>query len=237
MKNYSNSNEKGKPAYDLYRFQGIHGDFVTLKYFIKTNRLQIQGKPLYLFNDILALISETIESVDEMVDSHLEMCCVNVKKDEIYEEMEKVLGKDVYSYFPNTHKAILASTFIQFRIQLNLTDYSCVIYPAYRAFEGFIRKIFDSMGLNCIGKKNIGEFFYKNENDTFIMKSEFSRNLADEKVKTMTKMYVFYNKNRNVYAHASGDDFNTVIISSRDVAYNNFIDVIKYIKEGYTIVQ
>lgn len=49
LSNYSDSNEVGKPSYKLYKFTGIKGDSVTLKYFLRTNRLQVQGKPLYLF--------------------------------------------------------------------------------------------------------------------------------------------------------------------------------------------
>ena len=233
--NFSSFDKPGKASYNLYNFKGIHGDSVTLKYYNSTNRLQVQGKPLYLFHDVLSLISETGASTDTVVDTHIEMCNVSIRKDEIYDEMKSVLGDDVFKYFPQTHKAILASTFIQFKIDVTLLDYSCIIYPAYRAYEGFIRKVFTQNGLDCIGKKNIGEYFYT-DNNTFIMKSNFSKDLEDNKIDILTKLYIFYNKNRHPYGHASGDDFQTSIISNRDVAYNKFMEVINYIKKGYSIV-
>lgn len=235
LMNYSTCDETGKAAYSLYNFKGIRGDSVTLKYYNRTRRLQVQGKPLYLFHDILSLISETGASTDIVVDTHLEMCNVSVKKDDIYDEMKLALSEDVFKYFPQTHKAILASTFIQFKINVTLLDYSCIIYPAYRAYEGFIRKVFTQNGLDCIGQKNIGKYFYT-DNDTFVMRSEFSNDLEDEKVKIMTQLYAFYNKNRHPYGHASGDDFQTRIISNRDVAYNKFLEVINNIKKAYTII-
>lgn len=41
--NFSESDEPGKPKYKLYRIKGVLGDYVTLKYFCNTKRLQVQG--------------------------------------------------------------------------------------------------------------------------------------------------------------------------------------------------
>lgn len=181
------------------------------------------------------MVTESINDVDVVVDNQLEMCKLSVSKNDIYEEMKSVLGEAIFNYLPITHKAILASTFIQFKINVSFLDYSCIIYPAYRAYEGFVRKVFKSNGLDCIGKSNIGEYFYRKDN-TFTMKSEYSDKLNSETANLLTKLYVFYNQNRHSLSHASGDDFQTVIISDREVAYNKFKEVINYIKKGYTVV-
>lgn len=235
LSNYSYSSEPGKAAYRLYKFTGIKGDSVTLKYFLRTNRLQVQGKPHYLFQDVISLVTESSSDVDTVVDNQLVMCNLSVNKDAIFEEMKCVLGEDIFNYLPITHRAILASTFIQFKIDVPFPDYSCIIYPAYRAYEGFIRKVFKNNGLDCVGKVNIGEYFYIKDN-TFIMRSEYSDKLSSETANVLTKLYAFYNQNRNPFGHASGDDFQTVIISDRSVAYNKFMEVINYIKKGYTVV-
>ena len=56
LENYSKQDEPGKPVYELYRFKSDLNDSVVVKYFNNTNRVQIQGKPLYLFNEINLLL-------------------------------------------------------------------------------------------------------------------------------------------------------------------------------------
>lgn len=232
--NFSESDEPGKPKYKLYRIKGVLGDYVTLKYFCNTKRLQVQGKPHYLFQDILLLVAESIEDTDSLVDNHLEMCNLSINKDDIYEEMKSVLGEDIFNYFPSTHKAILASSFIQFKVNVTFPDYSCLVFPAYRAYEGFIRKIFKKNGLYCIGVDGFKEYFYT-KNNSIIMRQQYADSLSSDVAELLRSLYVFYNKNRHPYGHASGDDFQTVIITDRNVAYDKFMEVISYIKKGYTI--
>lgn len=237
IENFSEVDEPKKPKYKLYRIKGVRGDYVTLKYFGNTERLQIQGKPLYLFQDILLLVADFIKDKDSLVDNHLEMCNLSIKKEDVYEEMKSVLGEDLFNFFPLTHRAILASSFIQFKVVVDLPDYSCLVFPAYRAYEGFLRKVFTKNGLDCMGKDiNIGEFFFvKNENH-IVMQQNYSASLTEEVSSILRSLYAYYYKNRHAYGHASGNDQDTQIISKRDVAYDKFTEVINYIKKGYTIV-
>jgi len=234
IENTSEISEPGKPRSKIIRIKGIRGDHVTLTYYYNTNRLQVQGRPHYLFQDILSLVAESIEDTDALVDNHLEMCKLSIKKDDIYEEMKSVLGEDIFNYLPSTHKAILASSFIQFKVNVPFPDYSCLIFPAYRAYEGFIRKIFKKHGLDCVGVEGFKEYFYTKDN-SIIMSPMYADALSNDVAEQLRSLYVFYNKNRHPYGHASGDDFQTVIITDRNVAYSKFMEVINYIKKGYTI--
>lgn len=237
IENSSEVNEPGKACYKLFRMKGIRGDHVTLKYFCNTKRLQVQGKPLYLFQDVLSLIAESIEDTDSVVDNHLEMCNLSIKKDDIYDEMKKVLGEGLFNFFPISHRAILASPFIQFRVTIDMPDYSCLVFPAYRAYEGFLRKVFTKNGLDCMGKdKNIGEFFLVKSGTTIEMKPMYSTSLTEDVENTLKSLYKYYYLNRHAYGHASGNDQFTAVISKRNDAYDKFMEVINYIKKGYTIV-
>lgn len=80
ISNSSLFDEPGKAKYRLYRITGIRDDHVTLKYYCNTKRLQVQGKPLYLFQDILSLVTESTKDTDSVVDNHLEMCNLSIKK-------------------------------------------------------------------------------------------------------------------------------------------------------------
>lgn len=234
IENTSEISEPGKSRSKIIRIKGIRGDRVTLTYYYNTNRLQVQGRPHYLFQDILSLVAESIEDTDALVDNHLEMCKLSIKKDDIYEEMKSVLGEDIFNYLPSTHKAILASSFIQFKVNVPFPDYSCLIFPAYRAYEGFIRKVFKKHGLDCVGVEGFKEYFYTKDN-SIIMSPMYADALSNDVAEQLRSLYVFYNKNRHPYGHASGDDFQTAIITDRNVAYSKFMEVINYIKKGYTI--
>lgn len=49
VENYNYSNEKGKANFEQYQLRSELHDSVVVKYFNNTNRVQVQGKPLYLF--------------------------------------------------------------------------------------------------------------------------------------------------------------------------------------------
>lgn len=223
--------QPGKANYYLYRFSGPSGDNITIKYYLNTNRMQIQGKPLWLFNEVVALVTENGVDQSDVVSAQLKYCDINIQPDDIYEEMEKVLGEKLYSFLSKTQKAILSTSFIFAKLDMQLEDYSSIVQPALRAFEGFTKKVFTQNGISCDGDKQIGAFFERTDKMApFTMKSEYINKLNSETVKKLTSMYNYYYKNRHPYSHASAYDFNTVIISDRKVAdelFNNIINSMK----------
>lgn len=124
LKNYSEQSEDGKAKYQLYQFSGPTGDTVTIKMYPNTERMQMQGKPLWLFNEIVSLVSENGAEMSEVVDAHLKYCNVVMNQKDVFEEMEAVLGSDLFNYLSTSHKAILSTSFILSKIDMDMPDYS-----------------------------------------------------------------------------------------------------------------
>lgn len=235
LQNYSEQLKSGQAKYRLYRFIGPCEDTVTLKYYLSTNRMQVQGKPLSLFTEIVSMVSECGTPSDEVVDAHLRYCSLNVSRDDILEEMKETLGEDVFDFLSSTQKALLATTFILDKIEVDMLDYSGLITPALRAYEGFSKKIFARKGLACEGDQQLGTFFERaNKMEPFTMKTSYSEKLDAETVRNLTSMYDFYYRKRHPYAHASAYDFSTTIISSRKSAEEIFCEIIAKIKLYYS---
>lgn len=234
--NSSHQAEPGKAEYFLYRLKGIAGDTVVVKYFVKTKRMQVQGKQLALFDEIILWVAESTDKPDAVVDSQIELCGVPLNRNDIYDEMKEILGEKIYHYLPASHRAILAFSFIQFKIDVSMPDYSGLLYPTYRAFEGFLKKLFTDNGLNCTGRLTLGEFFYPSDG-SFYMKAEYSGKIETSMADFFTRMYGFYHQNRHPYAHASGDDFQTAVISNREIARSKFEEVIRKMKSCENYIQ
>lgn len=238
LQKFSEQSNNGQAKYKLYRFKGPCGDTVTLKYFLSTKRMQLQGKPLSLFNDIVTMVSDCGTPAHEVVDAHLRYCSLNISRDDIFEEMENTLGKEVFAFLSTTQKAFLATTFILDKIDVEMPDYSGLITPALRAFEGFAKKIFAQKGLQCDGEQQLGGFFERTSKmEPFTMKSCYSGKLDVETVQHLTSMYDFYYRRRHPYAHASAYDFNTTIIANRKSAEEIFQEIIHKIKSYYSCMQ
>lgn len=233
LNNSSEQKEEGKAQYRLYKFSGSAGDSITIKYFPKTSRMQMQGKPLFLFNEVVAMVSENGAEHDDVVDAHLKYCNISMKKEEVYDELEAVLGTDLYNFLSRTHKVILSTSFILSKVDGNLGDFSILVQPANRAYEGFVKKIYAQEGLECDGEQQLGKFFDWPDHISPVMKPEYTNLLDEDIVRGFTSMFKFYSQYRHPYMHSSAYDYSTTIIENRRVADEKLNEVVSSMKSWY----
>lgn len=233
LNNFSEQNESGQAQYKLYRFSGAAGDTITLKYYPNTSRMQMQGKPLFLFNEVVAMVSENGVKQDDVVDAHLKYCNLDIKKEEVFEELKDVLGDELYGFLSNAQKAILSTSFILSKVDGYLGDYSIIVQPANRAYEGFVKKIYAQEGLICDGENQLGFFFDWRDHIVPIMKKKYADMLDEETQKGFTSMFKFYSQYRHPYMHASAYDYSTAIIGKREIADEKLNEVILSMKSWY----
>lgn len=220
----------GVPNYRMYKFKGIKGDKAVIKYYPNTSRLQIQGKPLDVFNTAVGLISELNNDKDELVDAHIKYCDLHITKEEIYEELSAVLGVRLYSFLPLSHRAMISTAFNLCKVEFESDDYSYLLTNVCRTYEGYLKKVFAQKNLICEGEKQLGMFFEWETPSNPKMKLEYSVRLDEETEKMFTSMYKAYSLYRHPYMHASGYDVSTVIISDRDKAIDKFNEMIESLK-------
>lgn len=233
LNNFSEQNESGQAQYKLYKFSGAAGDAITLKYYPNTSRMQLQGKPLFLFNEVVAMVSENGAKQDDVVDAHLRYCNLDMKKEEVFEELKGILGDGLYGFLSNSQKAILSTSFILSKVDGYLGDYSIIVQPANRAYEGFVKKIYAQEGLECDGENQLGIFFDWQDHIVPVMKKKYADTLDEETQKGFTSMFKFYSQYRHPYMHASAYDYSTTIIEKRENADEKLNEVVSSMKSWY----
>ena len=237
LENYSKQDEPGKPRYELYRFKSDLNDTVVVKYFNNTNRIQIQGKPLYLFNEITSLICQSEENAGSVVDAHIELCNLKVERSELNNELMDILGIDVYNFMTVTHRAMLNTSIILSKVKIDgLDDYSYILQQALRTYEGFMRKMMSTKGCKFKPKKQIGAFFTNRPNDNvdFTMKPQYTSGFDANLISIFESMYNFYRSNRHPYMHSSDNDSTTSIIGTYEKALEKLEEIIHHMKVSYS---
>lgn len=236
LENYSEQKESGKPQYKLYRFKSSLNDTVVIKYYNNTERLQLQGKPLYLFNEITSLICQSDKNVGSVVDAHIELCHLHVSQSELNDELIGILGTDIYNFMTITHRAMLNTSIILSKVKIDgLDDYSYIFQQALRTYEGFTLKMMSNKGCMLPARKQIGEFFTRtNCSINFTMKSIYAKNLDANLVDVFENMYNFYYSNRHPYMHASNNDATTSIVGTYENALEKLEEIIHNMKINYS---
>ena len=235
--NHSKTDTPGQAKYELYKYKSTQGDTVVLKYYSNTKRLQMQGKPLYLFNEVISLIGLDENKADAVVDAHIEMCKLSITKEELSDELTAILGTELYSFLTRTQRAFLNSSIVLSKVRIeNLEDYSYMIIPALKAYEGFLLKLMEQDGIVLPPNKNmVGEFFCRpNKNVDFTLKSIYNVSLNQKKVDIFGKMYNYYFRNRHPYMHCTDDDVTTVVVGSFDKAMSILGGIINAFKSYYS---
>lgn len=236
LESFSKQDISGKPMYELYRFKSTLNDQVVIKYYTNTNRIQIQGKPLYLFNEIISLICQSEENANSVVDAHIELCNLDVNRDELNEELLEILGSEVYNFMTFAHRALFNDSVVLSKIKINgLDDYSYIIQQALRSYEGFTLKMMKEKGCVLPPRKQIGEFFTRQSvNNPFHMKRKYGISLDSSEISLFESMYNFYNSKRHPYMHSSADDSTTSIVGTYDNALEKLEEIIQNMRTCYS---
>ena len=243
VENYNYSNEKGKANFEQYQLRSELHDSVVVKYFNNTNRVQVQGKPLYLFNEITSILCESEENAEAVVDEHIKICSLNINKNELNDEIESILGTSLYNYLNITQKALLSSALVLSKVEINgLDDYSYIIVPALKAFDGFFAKQLTDAGISLNKTKSDGKVRRRQFPEIFRVNADgldCEMNIAYKTlinvnlVYIFQEMYNFYRESRNPYMHATEYDLTTSIVGNYQVAIDRLNEIFNTIKKFY----
>lgn len=237
------SNEKGKANFEQYQLRSELHDSVVVKYFNNTNRVQVQGKPLYLFNEITSILCESEENAEAVVDEHIKICSLNINKNELNDEIESILGTSLYNYLNITQKALLSSALVLSKVEINgLDDYSYIIVPALKAFDGFFAKQLTDAGISLNKTKSDGKVRRRQFPEIFRVNADgldCEMNIAYKTlinvnlVYIFQEMYNFYRESRNPYMHATEYDLTTSIVGNYQEAIDRLNEIFNTIKKFY----
>jgi hypothetical protein len=201
------------------------GDSFTI---IKFNNgtIQLQGRPLKIYNELYAVISE-IASSDDIIALNNELYKVNIDKAQVYSELEALIPL-TYPKLCDTTKKILMSSIALSKLDIDLDDYSPFAFGALRGLEAFmklmlVRKYHPIKDFGAILKSDSGKFKAQSEFVDFVK--------SRETIKVMENCYNFYHQNRHGIFHATDYPAASRLIdkSMADTIINS---VFKLIEEG-----
>lgn len=221
--------------YILYQFQSRIADKLTLKYYETTNRLQVQGKPMFLYQEITSLLADHFP-FDEVVKNQAEIYNVNIRPEEVREEMKELMPTS-FDYLGENLKKILAGSVALQKIDIILDDYSPFVFPALKTLEGFMKQILMHNGIivsKQAGNDSIGSLFgYNGTRKTYEYSSQIGKELDDTTKEWLNKLYNYFIKQRHSLFHVEVVDAFTRIISTKQEADHIISKVITLLESAH----
>lgn len=221
------------PNYTLHRFESSFGDRITLKYFTN-GTLQVQGKPLYLYQEITCFLAE-FYPFDQLIDAQAEYFHVPIRKEDIEDEINGTLkySKD----FLGEHLVkMLSASLVYKKIDIDLDDYTSFVFPVLRVLEGYIKKLFLSSNykLPDKGSKGFDNIFICPFGKEFELRDEVKEKINCEATcKAIEKAYNYYHQNRHVLFHIRNVPEASRYIENKHEAVRMINEVLSLIEETY----
>jgi hypothetical protein len=125
--------------------KGKQGEKATLSYYIKKNTFMIQGCPLMLHSQVVEFLSEILD-LDQLVDAQLKLIKTDITSAQVLHDLDAHLPR-ANAFIGHTLKAILSPCLAMKKLDIELTDYSVLVYPALKGLEGYIKSLFYAKGL------------------------------------------------------------------------------------------
>ncbi|WP_195938457.1 type II toxin-antitoxin system RnlA family toxin [Romboutsia sp. 1001713B170131_170501_G6] len=219
-----------------YKFKSNKfNDSLTLIHYYTKNKLTIQGKPLYLYSEVISFLSEFI-GFEEIIDSQAAMYNIDLKAEDVRTEINECLEKS-YDYLGENLKSVLSPAFALRKIEIEMDDYSVFVYPALRALEGYLKKIIFEKNIEIDRNFNMFEEHSINRG-YYCLKYKIAQELGCSKTRNcLEKIYNFLRVNRHPLFHASYDDSSILIIKDRKEANRIVNETIALIEETYCEIE
>ncbi|WP_017825438.1 type II toxin-antitoxin system RnlA family toxin [Clostridium botulinum] len=222
-----------------YRIIGRYRDGLTVNYFKTTNKVNLQGLPLEVFNYTSSFFNELLD-IDEVINTMNEVCDNNIEVDSIEQKYVNLMPNSHDKHNDKLKKSLIKSVY---NLEVICQDLTCteLIFEPLRALEGHII-ITLSQDCNVIKPyiNNLSMFTFDRENDIV----SFRKNSDEEKVRVKNnkvdyykKAYKHIDKYRNRYFHWDwhedlGQDL-TLHLDDVRIAKGIILDTLKLIDEYY----
>lgn len=213
-----------------YKFKSVdHSDEITITYYSSKMKLLIQGKPLYLYSEIVGFLSEYM-GFEEVIKKHSEAHNVDINADEVIENMKSNLD-DSYDFLGDTLHKVLSPVFVFKKIEMKLEDYSVFVFPVLRTLEGYLKKIL--LHKNIPIRKNFDIFEKDKVTGKYYINSEKCEIKCANTRLAVEEIYNFLYINRHPIFHASYIADSTTIIETREEADTIINGTLELIKRTY----
>lgn len=222
----------------LYKLKGIYDEELTITYY-HTGTVQIQGKPLLLFNEAISMFSELLE-IDEIPRCYNKLYKLNIDKDAVREKFKLYMPNSYNKFSPKLSRCLHQAVYYSL-VDGDMFDYSSIPLTAFRALEGHIKYSLKEIGEITSKDRRISSFYKKNDLKVFELKDEIRSKINNKhKSNALEEAYNKYCDLRHILSH--WDDLQeenecdtTTMIDNIDVARTYILDTIRVIDSYYIL--
>ncbi|WP_244262750.1 hypothetical protein [Thermoanaerobacter siderophilus] len=192
----------------------------------------IQGAYYILWQDVAKVIEENLNnfSVSETINRILfkEKEKEEVNFEEYRNEIKKILGTDAFDYLEEIDRTYLTSSCYLVKNEIKLPEYSPVIMPLFKGFEGYFRKIIYDLDFYPKAKIDkywrIGNIFDRGKG---VMKDQFKDKINNEIIINQLEELFGFIKQRDDIFHSGIPTF---------IYVDDFEDAVEYYKNVLNII-
>ena len=222
-----------QPKSEWYQFISNIGDRITFNIY-DTGKLLIQGKPAYLYSEVISFLSYCPNiSIEDILEANNKFQNIDVKISDIREDLKSLMPK-AYDKIDDTIMKILSPSLVLKKVKMELEDYSCYVFPALRALEGYLKFLFLSKNIT-VAYSFVSFYDYNSASGQHYLNNGCSMAVNDSKTQiAMEEVYNYCRKNRHTLFHTEQILFSTVILEDRQEADLIINEVINLIERTYS---
>lgn len=223
----SENNVETQPKHTEYIFISTICDKLVVNRY-DNGTIVLQGKPAYIFSEAISFMSYCNEiTLDDIVSSVNTVHNIDVKTSDVHNEL-KVLLKNAYSNIDPIITKILSPSLSLKKIAMEMDDYSCFVFPALRALEGYIKYLF---GLKSV---TVG-YTFANIFSGYSLTTNVINQINDAKYQAeLERLFKYFKDNRHVHFHTEQILIGTTLIENKNEADTIVNEIIELIETSYT---
>lgn len=201
------------------------------------HRVLIQGQPLLLYNEFISYVSYSPKvEMNDIIQATNEFNCTNTDVDTARSKLSEMMPIAYSGNINDTIWKVFSPAMALLECEKNMEDYSCCVFPALRALEGYLKYLLDEKQIVIDAKHNFGTVFRKAQADSsrYTVIEAKANSIADSGyIKALEDIYNYFNKNRHVLFHTDQILINTKIIEDKQEAITTVTEVAALIEDTY----
>lgn len=213
---------------------GKHNDKATITFYHTTKTALLQGKPLPIFQEIKLFFYEIAET-DDIIEIENKIYDVEIKKTDVTTSLKGHMPT-ASVFLDDKVLKILTPAIALDSIRIPLDDYTCMVSPALRGLEGYIRQVLKTKCQNAYRTTTkIGSLFKHKNADGFYKLQDFVKTEVncEPTGKAIEESYNFYHAKRHPYSHVDKTVSTTPIIERQEDAQALNVEIFAVIEKTY----
>lgn len=223
----------------VFQFISKYGDKLTLVAF-KNFNVAVQGKPLYLYNEFCSFISlAPAITVNDVVDMTNAFNDTEIGTSDIRIKMSELLINTYNSdKIEGTIWKLFSPSVVLIEDNKEMEDYSCCVFPALRALEGYLKFLLNQKDIVVDKKHNFGTVFKSNHLGKFVLDTKHKKPTIDSNYEeALEEVYNYFHGSRHVLFHVDQILITTKLIEDKQEAKDIFYEVINLIENTFVKIE